>query len=150
MRVRREGLFRADLAIGNDGSRSFVLIEFEGGEEASLFSGGTRQYRHWSRQIEHGFGQVVDWGWAKHDHPYDAAFTNAFGGKVVDDSYIVICGRDPVAGSLEERRFDFRRSRLSERRDGAILHLRWHGARDERQPGFDPVVMRLTLPAPGG
>ncbi len=100
-------------AIGNDGARSFVLIEFEGGEATSLFSGGTRHYRHWSRQIEHGFGQVVDWGWAKHDHPHDTAFTNAFGGKVVDDSYIVICGRDPAPGSIEERRFDFRRSRLA-------------------------------------
>lgn len=107
-----KGLFRADLAIGNDGARSFVLIEFEGGEDTSLFQGGTRQYRHWSRQIEHGLGQVIDWGWAKHDHPHDAAFTNAFGGKVVDDSYIVVCGRDPAPGSLEERRFDFRRSRL--------------------------------------
>lgn len=108
-----KGLFRADLAIGNDGARSFVLIEFEGGEATSLFSGGARHYRHWSRQLEHGFGQVVDWGWAKHDHPHDTAFTNAFGGKVVDDSYIVICGRDPAPGSIEERRFDFRRSRLA-------------------------------------
>lgn len=108
-----KGLFRADLAIGNNGPRSFVLIEFEGGEETSLFSGGTRQYRHWSREIEHGLGQVVDWAWAKHDHLHDTALTNAFGGKVVDDSYIVVCGRDPLPGSIEERRFDFRRSRLA-------------------------------------
>ncbi len=60
----------------------------------------------------HGFGQVIDWGWAKHDHPHDSVFTSTFGGRVVDDSYVVICGRDPLAGSIEEKRFDFRRSRL--------------------------------------
>jgi hypothetical protein len=107
-----KGLFRADLAIGNDGGRIFVLVEFEPGEANSIFSGGTKKYRHWSRQLEHGFGQVIDWGWAKHDHPHDSVFTNTFGGKVVDDSYVVICGRDPLAGSIEEKRFDFRRSRL--------------------------------------
>jgi hypothetical protein len=39
-------------------------------------------------------------------------FTNSFGGKVLDDCYVVVCGRNPSAGSLEEQRFDFRRSRL--------------------------------------
>jgi hypothetical protein len=107
-----KGLFRADLVIGNDKARKFVLIEFEDGEENSIFSGGTPQYRFWSRRIEHGFGQVIDWGWAKHSHPSDRVFMNAFGGKVVDDCYIVICGRNPVAGTLEDERFDFRRSRL--------------------------------------
>lgn len=36
--------------------------------------------------------------------------TNSFGGKVVDSCYVVVCGRDPVVGTLEEQRFDFRRS----------------------------------------
>jgi hypothetical protein len=107
-----KGLFRADLAIGNDKARKFVLVEFEDGRENSLFSGGTRKYRFWSRRLEHGFGQVIDWGWAKHSHPGDVAFTNSFGGRVVDDCYIVVCGRNPLPGSLEEERFDFRRSRL--------------------------------------
>jgi predicted secreted protein len=33
-----KGLFRADLAIGNDKARKFVLVEFEDGQENSLFS----------------------------------------------------------------------------------------------------------------
>jgi hypothetical protein len=107
-----KGLFRADLAIGNDKSRKFVLIEFEDGQENSLFKGETKKYRYWSPRLEHGFGQVVDWGWAKHSHPTDVVFTNSFGGKVLDDCYVVVCGRNPPAGSLEEQRFDFRRSRL--------------------------------------
>jgi len=107
-----KGLFRADLAIGNDKSRQFVLVEFEGGEHDSLFKGGTRKYRRWSARLERGFGQVVDWGWAKHSHPGDAVFTSSFGGKVFDDCYIVVCGRNPPVGSLEEQRFDFRRTRV--------------------------------------
>ena len=107
-----KGLFRADLVVGNDKSRKFVLIEFEDGKEDSLFRGGTRKYRYWSPRLEHGFGQVLDWGWAKHTHPGDAGFTNSFGGKVLDDCYVVVCGRNPRIGSLEEERFDFRRTRL--------------------------------------
>jgi hypothetical protein len=106
------GLFKADLVIGNDASRKFVLVEFEGGQANSIFSGGTANYRYWARPIEHGFGQVIDWGWAKHDHPNDTIFTNAFGDRIVDDSYVVVCGRSPAAGSIEEKRFDFRRSRV--------------------------------------
>lgn len=35
---------------------------------------------------------------------------NSFNGRVVDDCYVVVCGRSPKAGSLEEQRFDYRRS----------------------------------------
>ena len=108
-----KGLFRVDLVIGNDKSRKFVLVEFEDGNENSLFKGGTNNYRYWSPRLEHGFGQVLDWGWAKHTHPGDLAFTNSFGGRVLDDCYVVVCGRNPKPGSLEEERFDFRRTRLS-------------------------------------
>jgi len=105
-----KGVFRADFVVGNNMARKFVLVEFEDGRSDSLFKGGTQQYRHWSPRLEHGFGQVIDWAWAKHSYPTDVVFTNAFGGKVADDCYVVICGRDPPRGSLEEQRFDFRRS----------------------------------------
>jgi len=105
-----KGLFRADFVVGNHKSRKFVLVEFEDGNHDSLFKGGTKQYRYWSPRLEHGFGQIIDWAWAKHTHPGDLAFTNSFGGKVADDCYIVICGRNPAVGSLEEQRFDYRRS----------------------------------------
>ena len=116
-----KGLFRADLVVGNGKSRKFVLVEFEDGKEDSLFRGGTRKYRYWSPRLEHGFGQVLDWGWAKHTHPGDVAFTNSFGGKVLDDCYVVVCGRNPKPGSLDEERFDFRRTRLH--LSGVLLQL---------------------------
>ncbi len=105
-----KGLFRADFVVGNHKSRKFVLVEFEDGMDDSLFKGGTAQYRYWSPRLEHGFGQIIDWAWAKHSHPTDAVFTNSFNGRVSDDCYVVICARSPRPGSLEEQRFDFRRS----------------------------------------
>lgn len=105
-----KGLFRADFVVGNSGARKFVLVEFEDGQSDSLFRGGTRQYRYWSPRLEHGFGQIIDWAWAKYSHPTDVVLTNSFGGKVIDSCYVVICGRAPAAGTLEEQRFDFRRS----------------------------------------
>lgn len=108
-----KGMFRADLVVGCDAARKFVLVEFEGGEENSLFSGGPKAYRHWSRQLEHGVGQVIDWAWAKHSAPHDPVLENAFCGKIIEDHYMVVCGRRPRAGSLEEKRFDFRRARTS-------------------------------------
>jgi hypothetical protein len=107
-----KGLFRADFAVGNDKSRQFVLVEFEDAQPDSLFRGGTKKYRYWSPHLEHGFGQVIDWAWAKHSHPTDVTFTNSFGGKVQEDCYVVVCGRNPPPGSLEEQRFDFRRTRV--------------------------------------
>jgi hypothetical protein len=53
------GTFRADLVVGSSQSRRFVFVEFEGGEAISLFGpGGTAQMRDWSKQLEHGFGQL--------------------------------------------------------------------------------------------
>jgi len=137
-----KGLFRADLVVGNDRSRKFVLVEFEDGKEDSLFRGGTKKYRYWSPRLEHGFGQVLDWGWAKHTHPGDAGFKNSFGGKVLDDCYVVVCGRDPKPGSLEEERFDFRRTRLS--LSGVPLQLyTYDGLIDAMEDNLAPLLARL-------
>ncbi len=116
-----KGLYRADLVVGNDKSREFVLVEFESALDDSLFKGG-RNYRSWSPRLEHGFGQVVDWAWSKYSHPVDAVLANAFGGKIVRDCYVVVCGRSPAPGSMEEQRFDFRRSSIS--LNG--VHVRFH------------------------
>lgn len=136
-----KGLFRADLVIGNEKSRKFVLVEFEDGKEDSLFTGGTKSYRYRSPRLEHGFGQLLDWGWAKHTHPLDVAFTNSFGGKVVDDCYAVVWGRNPKPGSLEEERFDFRRTRL--RLSGVPLQLyTYDNLVDTMEDNLTPILAR--------
>jgi hypothetical protein len=103
------GAFRADLVVGNHASRKFVLVEFEDGREDSLFKGGPSQYRHWSDRLEHGFGQVIDWAWLKQSHAQSPILRSNFGGHIAVDCYVVVCGRSPAGGSLEEERFDFRR-----------------------------------------
>jgi hypothetical protein len=75
-----QGLFAADLVIGNLDSQLFVLVEFEGGEKNSLFGPkSTIQVRDWSRHTGHGFGQLIDWGWAIDDARNNVALKNAFG-----------------------------------------------------------------------
>lgn len=106
------GLFRTDLVLGNDSARAFVLVEFEGAEADSLFSNRekTRQYRSFSHQLEHGFGQVVDWAWLKSYDPSSITLTNAFGGPIRQSAYLLICGRDAgIADELERERYEFRR-----------------------------------------
>lgn len=95
-----KGMLRADLILGNDHFRQFVLIEFEDAKENSIFSGGTRRYRHWARRPEHGFGQVVDWAWIRSDHPDDTVLTAAFGGRINVGSCIVVCGRDEACATM--------------------------------------------------
>jgi len=110
------GLFRTDLVLGNDQFRQFVLIEFEGAEEDSLFSnaGRTRQYRSWAHQLEHGFGQVIDWAWLKSDDPNTITLTNTFGGRIDYSAYLLICGRDSgMKDDLERRRFQHRRHKTT-------------------------------------
>ena len=63
-----QGVFRADYLAGSRHRRHFTFVEFEGGEEHSLFgSGSTNQMRDWGRQIQHALGQIVDWSWALND-----------------------------------------------------------------------------------
>jgi Domain of unknown function (DUF4263) len=114
--IKREltlrGLFRTDLVLGNNAARQFALIEFEGAEATSIFSGRqTAQYRHWSRQLEHGFGQVTDWAWVKSDAPNDITLTTAFGGVVNASAFLIICGRDAsMRDDMEKRRFNHRQN----------------------------------------
>ena len=106
-----QGIYRADLAIGNDNQRGFLLVEFEGAEEFSLFGKkGTIQNRDWSNQLEHGFGQVVDWACLLSEHKQGSLIQNNFGGPIQSCAFLVICGRDKgITGPLEKARLNYRR-----------------------------------------
>lgn len=108
-----KGMFRTDLVLGNNASRKFGLIEFEDAMANSIFKKGTGQYRYWAPRIEHGFSQIIDWAWVRHDHPNDAVLVSGFGGTFTTSSYAVICGRDAsLADDIERKRFMHRRSSL--------------------------------------
>jgi hypothetical protein len=108
-----KGMFRTDLVLGNDSQRKFGLIEFEDAQEDSIFKRGSRQYRHWSPRLEHGFGQILDWAWVRSDHPHDTVLLNGFGGVITASAYAVICGRDAsLRDDVERKRFRHRRDSL--------------------------------------
>src|SRR6516165_10651295 len=75
-----QGAFRADLVVGNSDRKRFVLVEFESGGKNSLFGPKqTNQMRDWSNEIGHGFGQLVDWGWAIDNEGNSQILKNNFG-----------------------------------------------------------------------
>ncbi|HET8997717.1 MAG TPA: Shedu anti-phage system protein SduA domain-containing protein, partial [Acetobacteraceae bacterium] len=101
-----QGVFRADFIAGNPARKEFVLVEFEGAEQHSIFGpSGTNQMRNWGDQIEHGFSQIADWTWAKNESQHSRIFQAALGADESVESYVLICGRD---SSL----IDHERSRL--------------------------------------
>jgi hypothetical protein len=89
-----QGVFCADFIAGNAATRHFVLVEFEGAEKNSIF-GPTRtnQMRNWGSQIQHGFGQIADWSWAKNESQHSRIFQSALGVDESSESYVLICGR---------------------------------------------------------
>jgi Shedu protein SduA, C-terminal len=106
-----QGAFRADLVVGSLPQASFVLVEFEGAEANSIFGrGGTVQMKDWSRQIEHGFSQLVDWAWVMDDETQ--LLRNAFGCGEIRTISLVVCGRDHFMDETERKRFQWRRENI--------------------------------------
>ena len=56
--------------------------------------------RDWSREVGHGFGQLVDWAWAIDDAKNTAIFNNAFGCDGIGAVFLLVCGRD---AGMEDR-----------------------------------------------
>jgi Domain of unknown function (DUF4263) len=108
-----KGMFKTDLVLGNNSTRTFGLVEFEDACCNSIFKKGTKQYRYWAPRIEHGFSQIIDWAWVRSDHPNDTVLINGFGGQISTSSYLVICGRDAsLNDDTERKRFAHRRSSM--------------------------------------
>jgi hypothetical protein len=109
-----QGVFRADLVVGNIQQKRFVLVEFESGEPTSLFGPGkTNQMRHWSQRLEHGFGQLVDWAWAIKDAGGTLILKNSFGCDEMSALYLLVCGRDHDMDNIEMKRFNWRSQKVT-------------------------------------
>lgn len=110
-----EGVVSADLVLRNRSRDAVVFVEFEGGEQNSIFAArGTRQLRGWSRQVEHATGQIVDWSWALSNANSSELLRHNLGVSVVEAQFLIVCGRDRSLDSdLFRSRFAFRRSRLN-------------------------------------
>ena len=108
------GTFRADLVVGSSHSRRFVLVEFEGAGVTSLFGpGGTALMRDWSKELEHGFGQLVDWAWQVNDAPGLTTLQSAFGCNIAGAVSLLVCGRDAHMDIAERKRFDYRATKVA-------------------------------------
>ncbi len=100
-----QGVFRADYIAGSSHTRHFTLVEFEGGEENSLFGpGSTNQMRDWGRQVHHALGQIVDWSWALNDAQHNRTLHNAIGFAEFSRTYVVVCGLDQMMDETEKSR----------------------------------------------
>lgn len=107
-----EGVFRADYIAGRD--RHFVMVEFEGAEEHSIFGpGGTNQMRNWGQQIQHGFSQIADWSWAKNEAQQSRIFQSALGVDPSTETYVLVCGRDAFLVGHERSRLMWRHGKTS-------------------------------------
>jgi len=105
------GSFKADLVVGNSRAKKFALVEFESGKKFSLFKRrGTLQYRDWSAEFEHGFGQLIDWGWIIDDCRQTQNFKNIFGCDDISVVYLLVCGRNSQMEDETERKRHFWRS----------------------------------------
>lgn len=98
-----QGAFRADLVVGCMARAHFVMVEFEGARRNSIFSRGRARLPAWAPELEHAFGQVCDWTWAKNDSQKSDLYRAAFGLEHMSETYLIVCGRssflDPVAQS---------------------------------------------------
>jgi hypothetical protein len=100
-----QGVFRADYVVGSQATRHFTLVEFEGGEDHSLFGpGGTKQLRNWGGQVQHALGQIVDWSWALNDAQHSKVLQNAIGFPEFSRTYVVICGLNQTMDTTETSR----------------------------------------------
>lgn len=100
-----QGVFRADLVAGNSKARSYTFIEFEGGEENSLFGPrSTNQMRHWGAQLQNGIGQIIDWSWALNDAQSSSVFENNIGARHFKKTFVLVCGLNRYLDRAEESR----------------------------------------------
>jgi Domain of unknown function (DUF4263) len=107
-------MFRADFIAGSPSRKEYVLVEFEGAEEYSIFGpSGTNQMRHWGSQIQHGFSQIADWSWAKNESQHSRIFQAALGVDESTESHVLICGRDSSLIDHERSRLLWRHSKTA-------------------------------------
>lgn len=99
------------------------FVEFEPGQSQSLFRPNeTNQMRVWSRHVEHGFGQLVDWAWAIHDTCHTSILKNSFECDDLSVVYVLVCGREASMSSTEKKRLFWRRENvLLNRKKAACL-----------------------------
>jgi hypothetical protein len=88
------GDFAADIVVGNQQTRTFCLIELEGGGSQAIFKAKPKKTTsEWSTTFEHGFSQLVDWFFALDDFRHTKDFEDDFGTGHVTFHGLLVIGR---------------------------------------------------------
>jgi hypothetical protein len=69
--------------------------------------------RDWSREMGHGFGQLVDWAWAIDDNQHTQVFKNALGVDEFSEEFLLVCGRESGLSETERKRVIWRGKNIS-------------------------------------
>jgi len=102
------GDFGADIAIGNP-ERQFCLVELENADTNSVFEKfGKKSTKEWSRRIEHGFSQIVDWFCHLDDFKKTDRFHRNFGYGHIDFAGLLLIGRSAGLDADDRRRLRWR------------------------------------------
>jgi len=102
------GSFKCDLVVGDSARRKYAFIEFEDAAPNSIFEQKKRT-PEWSRRFEHGFSQLVDWFFLLDDVRHTTDFENAFEGRDIQYTGLLILGRNDDLEARETRRLNWRK-----------------------------------------
>lgn len=107
------GDFAADLVVGSYERRRYCFVEFEDAGEDSVFArSGDKTTREWSRRLEHGFGQLVDWFYLLDDMRNTQRAAQDFGHGHKRFYGLLVIGRSAGLSADEQNRLDWRSDRL--------------------------------------
>jgi hypothetical protein len=87
------GDFIADLAFGTR-EKSFCVVELEDGDPTSVLEKvGNKATKEWSRRLEHGFSQLIDWFCLLDGQKNTPSFQKNFGYGHIDFVGLLLVGR---------------------------------------------------------
>jgi hypothetical protein len=102
------GDYGADIIIGNR-EKQFCFIELENGDPDSvLLRVGKKSTKEWSKHLEHGFSQIVDWFCHLDDFKKTDRFHRNFGYGHVDFVGLLLIGRNKGLDTDDIRRLRWR------------------------------------------
>ena len=97
------GDFTCDLVVGDSRRQSYCLVEFEDATPGSIFVQRGRETPVWSRRLEQGFSQLVDWFWKLDDARGSVDYQHRFGGGFPRIMGILVIGRDDLPARERQR-----------------------------------------------
>jgi hypothetical protein len=107
------GDLACDLVIGDTVRQAYSFIEFEDAGPKSLFvPQGKRAAREWSRHLDHGYGQIIDWFYKLDDRRNSDDYATRFGKRSIDFMAVLIIGRDQYMDAGERLRLEWRRQHV--------------------------------------